>query len=88
MCKLGAAAAKCAVCCLWKRPSASLPPSHTHTRTRTRTNNAVQSLLSAGQSRWAKEMLGNVRQACCVGGTMDLVVKEEDLLEVRLSLDV
>jgi hypothetical protein len=85
MCKLGAAAAKCAVCCLWKRPSASLPPSHTHTHMHVHTHKKCCAVTAVS---WAKEMLGNVRQACCVGGTMDLVVKEEDLLEVRLSLDV
>jgi hypothetical protein len=43
----------------------------------------LQSLLSKGQSRWAKEMLGNVRKACCVAGVMALVPKDADVLEVR-----
>jgi hypothetical protein len=42
-----------------------------------------QSILSAQQSRWAKEMLSNIRKACCVAGGMNLVAKEEDVLEVR-----
>jgi hypothetical protein len=40
-------------------------------------------LLNKGQSRWAKEMLGNVRKACCVAGGMALVPKDADVLEVR-----
>ncbi len=34
-----------------------------------------QSLLSTRQSKWAKEMLGNVRLSCCVAGALNLVVK-------------
>lgn len=41
-----------------------------------------QSLLNAKQSRWAKEMLFNARLACCVAGGINLVPKEEDVLEV------
>jgi hypothetical protein len=44
----------------------------------------LQSLLNKGQSRWAKEMLGNVRKACCVAGVMALVPKDDDVREVRL----
>lgn len=43
----------------------------------------MQSLLNQKQSVWAKEMLSNVRLACCVAGGMNLVPKEEDVLEVR-----
>jgi hypothetical protein len=35
----------------------------------------LQSLLSTRQSKWAKEMLRNVRLACCVAGVCNLVVK-------------
>lgn len=42
----------------------------------------LQSLLNKGQSRWAKEMLDNVRKACCVAGVMNLVPKDADVLEV------
>eukprot|EP00879_Flechtneria_rotunda_P005819 GHRR01006123.1.p1 GENE.GHRR01006123.1~~GHRR01006123.1.p1 ORF type:complete len:1000 (+),score=452.54 GHRR01006123.1:320-3001(+) len=40
-----------------------------------------ESLLNIKQSRWAKEMLGNIRLACCVAGAMNLVPKDEDVLE-------
>jgi hypothetical protein len=43
----------------------------------------LQSLLNQKQSQWAKEMLGNIRLACCVAGGMNLVPKEDDVLEVR-----
>ncbi|GAX78477.1 hypothetical protein CEUSTIGMA_g5916.t1 [Chlamydomonas eustigma] len=43
--------------------------------------NHRESLLNKKQNKWAKEMLDNVRKACCVAGASDLVVKEEDLLE-------
>lgn len=34
-----------------------------------------QSLLNTRQSRWAKELLRNVRLSCCVAGVLNLVVK-------------
>lgn len=46
----------------------------------------MQSLLNQKQSQWAKEMLGNIRLACCVAGGMNLVPKEDDVLEVREGL--
>jgi hypothetical protein len=46
----------------------------------------LQSLLNQKQSQWAKEMLGNIRLACCVAGGMNLVPKEDDVLEVREGL--
>eukprot|EP00775_Hariotina_reticulata_P009277 gene9277-9442_t len=45
------------------------------------------SLLNARNTKWAKEMIFNVRQACCVAGSLDLVVKEEDLLETLQAVD-
>jgi hypothetical protein len=42
----------------------------------------VQSLLNKARAKWAKEMLNNVRLACCIAGLMNLVPKDEDLLEV------
>ncbi|KAI8470158.1 MAG: SNF2 family N-terminal domain-containing protein [Monoraphidium minutum] len=40
-----------------------------------------ESLLSTRQARWAKEMLRNVRLSCCVAGALNLVVKDDDVLE-------
>ncbi|KAF8062721.1 hypothetical protein HT031_004051 [Scenedesmus sp. PABB004] len=40
-----------------------------------------ESLLNVRQGRWAKEMLLNVRLACCVAGATSLVPKDEDVLE-------
>lgn len=34
-----------------------------------------QSLLNGRQSKWAKELLRNVRLSCCVAGVLNLVVK-------------
>lgn len=40
-----------------------------------------QSLLNRSNSKWASEMMANVRLACCVAGVMRLTVKEDDLWE-------
>ncbi|KIY95542.1 F-box protein, partial [Monoraphidium neglectum] len=40
-----------------------------------------ESLLSSRQAKWAKEMLRNVRLSCCVAGALNLVVKDDDVLE-------
>ncbi|KAK9795946.1 hypothetical protein WJX73_001584 [Symbiochloris irregularis] len=44
--------------------------------------NHVESLLSERQTKWAREMLRNVRLSCCVAGNSNLVVKEEDVKEM------
>lgn len=69
-----------AVLCLVP-PLALFPPPPTHTSH----HPPPQSMLSKQQSQWAKEMLSNIRLACCVAGGMNVVVKEEDLLEVGVG---
>ncbi|EFJ45793.1 hypothetical protein VOLCADRAFT_93875 [Volvox carteri f. nagariensis] len=41
----------------------------------------TESLLSPGQGRWSRQMMNNVWLSCCVAGSTNNVVKEEDLLE-------
>ncbi|GLI71785.1 hypothetical protein VaNZ11_017130, partial [Volvox africanus] len=40
-----------------------------------------ESLLNRGQGRWSRQMMSNVWFSCCVAGSTNSVVKEEDLVE-------
>eukprot|EP00873_Tetraselmis_striata_P043207 jgi/Tetstr1/463471/TSEL_008363.t1 len=40
-----------------------------------------ESLLHPRQSKWLREMVGNVRLSCCVAGNCNLTASEEDLQE-------
>uniref|UniRef100_A0A6S8PQY3 F-box domain-containing protein n=1 Tax=Dunaliella tertiolecta TaxID=3047 RepID=A0A6S8PQY3_DUNTE len=40
-----------------------------------------ESLMNEKQGKWAQEMIKNVRLSCCVAGSMNLEVKEDDVLE-------
>ena len=62
-------------------PRAPNLQTYTQHATQRNTTHTQQSLLNTRQSKWAKELLRNVQLSCCVAGVLNLVVKDEDLLE-------